>query len=120
MSIRTKFFALAGVLLALFGFVVGALSLLQRETADNLSDIVRHHLPITGLLAEIDVETFEYELVLERLLRHENLPQAELAKTGEQLDALGERIRAQFDQVQRQLAAALEESHHDSEDVRAL
>ena len=93
MSIRTKFFALAGVLLALFGFVVGALSLLQRQTADNLADIVRHHLPITGLLAEIDVQTYEYELQLERMLRHQNRPQAELVKASEQFDALGRRIR---------------------------
>src|SRR6516165_2681610 len=68
MSIRAKFFALAGILLLLFGAVVGLLTLLQDATAHKLEDIVYHHQPLRRALADLDVDTFEYELRIDRLL----------------------------------------------------
>ena len=62
MSIRAKFFALAGILLLLFGAVVGLLTLLQDTTAHKLADIVYHYQPLRRALADLDVDTFEYRV----------------------------------------------------------
>ena len=59
MNIRTKFFALAGILLLLFGAVVGLLTLLQDTTAHKLADIVYHYQPLRRTLADLDVDTFD-------------------------------------------------------------
>ena len=58
MSIRAKFFALAGILLLLFGAVVGLLTLLQDATAHKLADIVYYYQPLRRALADLDVDTF--------------------------------------------------------------
>ena len=71
MSIRGKFFALAGILLLLFGAVVGLLTLLQDSTAHKLADIVYHQ-------ADLDVDTFEYELRMDRLLLRPEISKADL------------------------------------------
>src|SRR5919198_1030367 len=96
MSIRTKFFALAGVLLALFGLVVGVLALLQHDTADNLVDIVEHNLPLTRLLANVDVDTFEYELQVERLRRRSDWSPDELTAQRQRIAAVAERMQRDF------------------------
>jgi adenylate cyclase len=78
MNIRTKFFALAGILLLLFGAVVGLLTVLQDATAHKLANIVYHHQPLRRTLADLDVDTFEYELRISRLLLHSEISKAEL------------------------------------------
>src|SRR4051794_28981966 len=59
MTIRRKIYALAGALLALFGLVVGGLSLLQWHNSGHLENIVRYQLQITRLLSDLDIATFE-------------------------------------------------------------
>jgi adenylate cyclase len=78
MTIRRKIFLLAGILLALFGVVVGALAVFQRFDSDQISNIVRYELPLSRLLAEFDVDTDRYELHILRLLRRDQLNSAEL------------------------------------------
>src|SRR5215472_5277769 len=78
MTIRRKIFLLAGVLLALFGVVVGALAVFQRFDSDQISNIVRYELPLSRLLAEFDVDTDRYELHILRLLQRDQLNSAEL------------------------------------------
>ena len=57
MTIRKKIFLLAGILLALFGVVVGALALFQKFAGDQIGNIVGYELPLSRLLAEFDVDT---------------------------------------------------------------
>ena len=78
MTIRRKIFLLAGILLALFGLVVGALAVFQRFASDQIGNIVRYELPLSRLLAEFDVDTDRYELHLQRLLHRDPLTPAEL------------------------------------------
>jgi adenylate cyclase len=47
MTIRKKIFILAGILLALFGLVVGALAFVQKLNNDQISNIVAYELPLT-------------------------------------------------------------------------
>jgi adenylate cyclase len=73
MTIRKKFFLLAGILLALFGAVVGALAYTQKLDRDQLANIYEYELPLSKLTAEFDVDTDRYELRILRVLRSENL-----------------------------------------------
>jgi adenylate cyclase len=117
MSIRTKFFALAGVLLVLFGIVVGVLAWLQHDSADNLADIVDHHIPLTRILATVDVATFEYELQIERLRRRTDWTPEDLAAQRRHITEIGERIRGGFAEIRARTDAALA---HNTEDPRDL
>ena len=73
MTIRRKIFLLAGILLALFGMVVGALAIIQRFDSDQIGNIVRYELPLSRLLAAFDVDTDRYELHILRLLQRDQL-----------------------------------------------
>ena len=71
MTIRKKIFVLAGILLALFGLVVGALAFVQKLNNDQIANIVAYELPLSRLVAEFDVYTDRYELVILRALRED-------------------------------------------------
>jgi adenylate cyclase len=51
MTIRKKIFLLAGILLALFGVVVGALATIHMRDSDQIGNIVRYELPLSRLIA---------------------------------------------------------------------
>jgi adenylate cyclase len=122
MSIRTKFFALAGILLLLFGAVIGALSILQTATAHKLDDIVAHHQPLRRLLADLDVDTDKYELRISRLLlRSPNPgdgagPRTEVAD----IEQLAARIRQNFATLRAGVDAAVAYNHDDPDDLETL
>lgn len=69
MTIRRKIFLLAGILLALFGAVVGILAYVQKLDADQLSNISEYELPLAHIVAEFDLYTDRYELEVLRALR---------------------------------------------------
>jgi adenylate cyclase len=69
MTIRKKIFLLAGILLALFGLVVGVLATIQKLDSDQIGNIVNYELPLSRLVAEFDVDTDRYELNILRVLR---------------------------------------------------
>ena len=70
MSIRKKIFLLAGILLALFGAVVGVLATMQRLDGQQINNIVNYELPLSRLVSEFDVGTDRYELNIMRASRH--------------------------------------------------
>ncbi len=69
MSIRKKIFLLAGILLALFGAVVGVLATMQKLDGQQINNIVNYELPLSRLVSEFDVGTDRYELNIMRVLR---------------------------------------------------
>jgi adenylate cyclase len=73
MTIRKKFFLLAGTLLALFGTVIGILALTQKLDRDQLANISQYEQPLSQLIAEFDVYTDRYELEVLRVLRSGDL-----------------------------------------------
>ena len=66
MTIRKKIFLLAGILLALFGVVVGVLAMVQKMNSDQIGNIVSYELPLTRAVTEFDVYTDRYEIVILR------------------------------------------------------
>ena len=79
MTIRKKIFLLAGILLALFGVVVGALAIVRKLDSDQINNIAEYEQPLTRLIAEIDVDTDRYELGILRALRLDPLNPPDLA-----------------------------------------
>jgi adenylate cyclase len=120
MSIRAKFFALAGILLLLFGAVVGALSILQADTAHKLEAIVRHYQPLRRLLADLDVATDEYELRVERLRRQPDRPPDELKEAAAEIEQVGARIQAGFEKLSAELDAAEAHDRDDPDHMQVL
>src|SRR6266446_4525422 len=120
MSIRTKFFALAGVILAMFGIVVGVLSILQAATAHKLEDIVEHHQKLRRILADLDVATDEYELRAERLRRQPDRPATELQAAADAIERVGGFIIQDFDKLRTALDDAVAYNRDDPDDLRVL
>jgi len=120
MSIRTKFFALAGIILAMFGIVVGVLWIMQAATAHRLEDIVEHHQKLRRILADLDVATDEYELRAERLRRQPDRPAAELRAAADAIERVGAFIVQDFDKLRTTLDDAVAYNHDDPCDLRVL
>jgi adenylate cyclase len=94
MTIRNKIFLLAGILLALFGVVVGALATIQKLNSDQIGNIVRYELPLSRLIAEFDVDTDRYELSILRVLRLDPVSPEELQAAISAKRALTDELRA--------------------------
>jgi len=109
MTIRKKIFLLAGILLALFGVVVGVLAMVQKLDSDQIGNIAEYELPLTRLVAELDVDTDRYELGILRALRLDPLNPPELAAAIAAKKAVGDELRADVDTVTALLAKAIQD-----------
>src|SRR4249919_2138900 len=101
MSIRKKIFLLAGILLALFGAVVGVLATMQRLDGQQINNIVNYELPLSRLVSEFDVGTDRYELNIMRLLRLDRASPKELKATTSTKQALTNELRKSVDEPSR-------------------
>ena len=93
MTIRNKFFLLAGTLLVLFGAVVGTLAFTQNLDRDQLADISDYELPLSKLIAEYDVGTDQYELDVLRVLRSDNLAPSDYEAAAAAAKQLADELR---------------------------
>jgi adenylate cyclase len=96
MTIRLKILSVAVALLAVFGIVVGVSAILQRQVTAEIGGITRYHEPLTALISDFDVITFEYELVPLRLLRRSGVTETELASERTRAQELAQRITDDF------------------------
>ena len=110
MTIRRKIFLLAGILLALFGAVVGVLAVVQKLDSDEISNIAGYELPLTRLVAELDVDTDRYELDILRALRLDPLNPPELAAAIAAKKEVGDELRADADAAIALIAKAIEDT----------
>src|SRR3984893_16304706 len=109
MTIRKKIFLLAGILLALFGAVVGVLTVIQKLDSDQISNLAEYKLPLTRLVAELDVDTDRYELGILRALRLNPLNPDELAAAIAAKKELTDELRADVDAATALLAKAIQD-----------
>jgi adenylate cyclase len=109
MTIRKKIFLLAGILLALFGVVVGVLTVIQKLDSDQINNLAEYELPLTRLVAELDVDTDRYELGILRALRLNPLNPDELAAAIAAKKELTDELRADVDAATALLAKAIQD-----------
>src|ERR1700694_5839390 len=93
MTIRKKIFLLAGILLVLFGAVVGVLAFTQKLDRDQLANISEYELPLSRLIAEFDVDTDRYELQILRVLRSDNIAPSEHEAAAAAVKKLADELR---------------------------
>jgi adenylate cyclase len=110
MTIRKKIFLLAGILLALFGAVVGVLAVVQKLDSDQISNIAEYELPLARLVAELDVDTDRYELGILRALRLDPLNPPELAAAIAAKKQVGDELRADADAATALIAKAIQDT----------
>ena len=100
MTIRFKILALAFAILAVFGLVVGISTWLQHQFMNQIVAITRYHIPLRTIIADFDVRTDRYEMIILRLLRQPAIIQNEFEATKSQAQQEAKRIAddlAQFD-----------------------
>ena len=116
MSIRKKIFLLAGILLALFGAVVGVLATMQKLDGEQINNIVNYELPLSRLISEFDVGTDRYELNIMRVLRLDTASPEELQAAVSTKQALTDELRKQVDEIQSLLQRAIQDPRYRTED----
>src|SRR5215467_8119250 len=92
MTIRFKILALAFVILVIFGVVVGISTWFQHRFMNQIVAITRYHIPLRTLIADFDVRTDRYEMIILRLLRQSTFIQNELEATRSQAQQEAKRI----------------------------
>jgi len=107
MTLRIKILSIAFALLLVFGIVVGVSAVLQRQVTREVGDVTRYHEPLTALVSDLDVITFEYELVPLRLLRRTDADADEITREGEHADRLSRRMIEDFREANILIAAAI-------------
>ena len=116
MTIRNKIFLLAGILLALFGVVVGALAIMQKLDSDQIGNIVGYELPLSRIVAQFDVDTDRYELNILRTLRLDPASSEELKAAAAAKQALTDEMRADVATAGGLLERAIEDRRYDTAD----
>jgi adenylate cyclase len=116
MSIRKKIFLLAGILLALFGVVVGVLATMQKLDGEQINNIVNYELPLSRLVSEFDVGTDRYELNIMRVLRLDTASPEALKAAISTKQALTDELRKQVDETQSLLQQAIRDPRYRTED----
>lgn len=120
MSIRTKFLAVSAAMLLMFALANGIGVLLDEESMHKFGNVVTYDLPLTRLVADLDVATFEYELAIERMRRQGALTAAEMATVQSAINDLATRIRSDFEQIKTRLDAAIADARNAVEDRIAM
>jgi hypothetical protein len=86
MTVRVKILAISAILLVLFAVVLISSVVMQKHSSRKVAAIIDFHLPLSAAIADLDVATYEYELLIERLLREADTKSAE-ATTARQASA---------------------------------
>jgi adenylate cyclase len=116
MTIRKKIFLLTGILLALFGAVVGVLALIQKMDSDELRNIIGYELPLSRIVAQFDVDTDRYELNILRVLRLDPPGPLQLAAAATAKEALTEEMRSDVARAGKLLGQAIEDRRFNAAD----
>ena len=89
--------------------MVGVLAFVQKLDSDQIGNIAEYELPLTRLIAELDVDTDRYELGILRALRLDPLNPPELATAIAAKKEVGEELRADVDKATALLAKAIQD-----------
>src|SRR5262252_5391453 len=116
MTVRVKILAISAVLLLLFAIVLVSSVIMQEHSSRKVAAIIDYHLPLAAIIADLDVATDQYELVVERLLRQEDRGSGTADEQRRQLEKTRQRIAADFDGAAALLGRALTDPRTDGND----
>jgi adenylate cyclase len=78
MTIRLKILSIAFASLFIFGIAIGVSTYLQRKLSREVHSTFQYNAPIRTLVSEFDVLSYEYELIVLRLVRRSDAPKTEI------------------------------------------
>jgi adenylate cyclase len=120
MTVRVKILAISAILLVLFAVVLISSVVMQKHSSRKVAAIIDFHLPLSAAIADLDVATYEYELLIERLLREADTKSAEATTARQALDKTRARIVADFEGADSLLTRALTDPRTDGHDRLVL
>jgi len=120
LSIRLKILALSVALLAILCSAMLVALRLQEAVHEEIAAITEYHVPLGALIAEIDVQTFEYELNLHRLLALDAPTPSALASAEKTERQLIESITKYFEQVEDLIGRGVADVRNDIADRLTL
>jgi adenylate cyclase len=120
MTVRVKILALSAALLVLFAIVLVSSVVMQKQSSSKLSAVIDFHLPLAAVIADLDVATDQYELIVQRLLLRAETSASAIEATRTALEKDRTRISADFEKADRLLEGALVDPRTDGQDRVAL
>jgi adenylate cyclase len=115
-SVRLKVILTSAAMLVVFGAAVLVWALLQWEAEEELTSIVDYHAPISAMIGEVDTLTFEYELIVHRLLRTPPRAPAEASALIARSREIATRIRQGFERSAELLQRGVGDDRNDLPD----
>ena len=103
-------------LLVVFAIATAVSALFIKRVIAELEAIADYHLQLAAIAATIDVETYEYELNLRRLLQAETVQPDQLAATVRRQQEIARDLGQLFDRAFALLAAAIKDERNDVSD----
>ena len=119
-TVRVKIFALSVGLLLLFAGVLVSSVTMQRRSSQKVAAIIDFHLPLSAVIADLDVATDQYELIAERLLLLGEVTPAAAEAARRALDMDKARIATDFERANALLERALADPRTDAADRLVL
>lgn len=120
MTVRVKILALSVGLLLIFAGVLFASIAMQRRTSHQVAVITEFHLPLAAVIADLDVATDLYELIIERLLLLPDITPAAVEAERRRLEMNKARIADDFKRADALLNQALADPRTDAADRLVL
>jgi adenylate cyclase len=112
-TIRLKILTVTTILLVVFG-LTNVLSIrFSKSVINELDTITEYFVRLTSITSAIDVETFEFELNLRRLIQGPPLDPDSLATGVARQTELARRLEQEFDQIAQLLDAAIKDERND-------
>src|SRR5688572_16312644 len=116
MSVRLKILAIALILVLAFAATTALSVLLVQRIIGEMSGIVESHLPLSSVIAEIDVLTFEYEMNARKLLDTEPGNARDTAQVKTRLEAIAQRLPAAFKEADALVDQGIADTRNDDSD----
>ncbi|MGH7208959.1 MAG: HAMP domain-containing protein, partial [Nitrospiraceae bacterium] len=120
MTVRAKILAISGVMLLLFAAVLVGSVVMQKQSTAKRGTIIDIHLPLAGAIADLDVATYEYELIIQRLLRRPETAPVPTDEDRRALDRVKSRIQNDFSRSREIVDRALVDPRTDGDDRLVL
>lgn len=120
MTVQAKILALSGVLLLLFAAVLVGSVVMQKQSSVKRANLIDIHLPLTSAIADLDVATDEYELIIQRLLRRPETAPVATDEDRRALDQAKGRIQEDFSRSREIVDRALADPRTDGDERLVL
>jgi adenylate cyclase len=113
LTIRLKILIVTATLLLIFALTNFLSIRLSQGVINELDTITDYFVPLSAIASKIDVETFEFELNLRRLIQESTLEPAQLATIVARQSGLAKHLEQEFNEVAQLIDAAIKDERNE-------